>query len=142
MLNAELASSVRLGRQLIVVLLVNRGYGCINRLQQACGGAPFNNLLDDCRQGGLGAPATDFAAHAQALGARAENVRTIPELEAALARARASDRTYVVAIPTDPHRSTSAGGAWWEVAVPQVSSRPAVQAARAAYEQEKQAQRP
>jgi TPP-dependent trihydroxycyclohexane-1,2-dione (THcHDO) dehydratase len=30
-----------------VVLTDNRGYGCINRLQQATGGAPFNNMYAD-----------------------------------------------------------------------------------------------
>ena len=47
MLNSELATSVDAGRKLIVVLLDNRGFGCINRLQQATGGAAFNNLLAD-----------------------------------------------------------------------------------------------
>ena len=49
MMNSELATSVMLGRKLIVVLLDNRGYGCINRLQQATGSAGFNNLLADSR---------------------------------------------------------------------------------------------
>ncbi len=84
MLNSEIATSVMLGMKLIIVVLDNRGYGCINRLQQACGGAPFNNLFDDCVQGADGAPRIDFAAHAASLGALAENVKTIPELEAAL----------------------------------------------------------
>src|SRR5471032_2837645 len=48
MLNSEIATSVMLGAKLIVVVLDNRGYGCIQRLQEACGGASFNNLLDDC----------------------------------------------------------------------------------------------
>ena len=48
MLNSEIATSVLLGRKLIIVVLDNHGFGCINRLQQACGGAPFNNLLEDC----------------------------------------------------------------------------------------------
>ncbi len=56
MLNSEIATSVMLGKKLIIVVLDNRGYGCINRLQQACGGAPFNNLFDDCVQGRDGAP--------------------------------------------------------------------------------------
>jgi len=47
MLNSEIATSVMLGQKLVVVVLDNRGFGCINRLQQACGGAPFNNLLAD-----------------------------------------------------------------------------------------------
>ena len=104
-------------------MLDNRGYGCINRLQQACGGEPFNNLFDDCVQGPDVAPHIDFAAHAASLGALAENVTTIAELEAAMARARAADRTYLVCIETDPDRTTEDGGCWWEVAVPEVSER-------------------
>ncbi len=38
MLNSELYSAVMLGVKLTVVLLDNGGYGCINRLQMACGG--------------------------------------------------------------------------------------------------------
>jgi 3D-(3,5/4)-trihydroxycyclohexane-1,2-dione acylhydrolase (decyclizing) len=134
MMNSEIATSVMLGAKLIVVVLDNRGYGCINRLQQACGGAPFNNLLEDSMQGPLGAPQIDFAAHARALGARAEHVANVAELEAALQRARSADRTYVISIDTDPARTTSDGGWWWEVAVPEVSPRASVREARANYD--------
>jgi 3D-(3,5/4)-trihydroxycyclohexane-1,2-dione acylhydrolase (decyclizing) len=142
MLNSEIATSLLLDQKLVVVVLDNHGYGCINRLQQACGGAPFNNLFADSVQGKNGAPKIDFAAHAAAMGALAENVKTIPELEAALKRARAADRTYVVCIETDPNRTTEAGGCWWEVAVPEVSDRDSVRKARAAYEEGKRGQRP
>jgi len=141
MMNSEIATSVMLDKKLIIVVLDNRGYGCINRLQQACGGAPFNNMLEDCLQGPQGAPAIDFAAHARSLGALAENVKTIAQLEAALQRARAADRTYLVCIDTDPARTTEDGGCWWEVAVPEVSERPQVQAARAEYEQARRSQK-
>jgi 3D-(3,5/4)-trihydroxycyclohexane-1,2-dione acylhydrolase (decyclizing) len=140
MMNSEIATSVMLGRKLIVVILDNRGYGCINRLQQAVGGAPFNNLFDDCVQGAPGAPRIDFAAHAASMGALAEHVKTIPELEAAMARARAADRTYVICIDTDPAHTTSEGGWWWEVAVPEVSEREEVRRARAQYEEGKKNQ--
>ena len=134
MMNSEIATSVMLGAKLIIVVLDNRGYGCINRLQQACGGAPFNNMFDDCAQGPLGAPAIDFAAHARALGAHAEHVADAAALETALQRARAADRTYVISIDTDASRTTDDGGWWWEVAVPEVSAREAVRTARAQYE--------
>ncbi|WP_321930860.1 3D-(3,5/4)-trihydroxycyclohexane-1,2-dione acylhydrolase (decyclizing) [Paraburkholderia guartelaensis] len=136
MMNSEIATSVMLGAKLIIVVLDNRGYGCINRLQQACGGAPFNNLFDDCAQGPLGAPRIDFASHARSLGAQAEHVANVAELEAAMQRARASSRTYVVSIDTDPARTTEEGGWWWEVAVPEVSTRPAVREARERYEEQ------
>ena len=142
MLNAEIATSVMLGYKIIVVVLDNRGYGCINRLQQAVGGAPFNNLLDDCLQGEQGAPVIDFAMNARSLGAHAEHATSIGELEAAMKRARAADRTYVVTIDTDPARTTVEGGTWWDVAVPAVSDREAVVAARRQYEQDRQRQRP
>jgi len=142
MLNSEIATSLLLDQKLVIVVLDNHGYGCINRLQQACGGAPFNNLFSDSVQGKSGAPKIDFAAHAAAMGALAENVKTIPELEAALKRARAADRTYVVCIETDPNRTTEEGGWWWEVAVPEVSDRESMRKARAAYEDGKRQQKP
>jgi 3D-(3,5/4)-trihydroxycyclohexane-1,2-dione acylhydrolase (decyclizing) len=128
MLNAEIATSVMLGRKLIVIVLDNRGFGCINRLQQACGGAPFSNMLDES------APIIDFAAHARAMGAEAEHVRDIAGLEQALQRARAATRTYLIAIDTDHRRTTDEGGCWWDVAVPEVSERESVRAARREYE--------
>jgi 3D-(3,5/4)-trihydroxycyclohexane-1,2-dione acylhydrolase (decyclizing) len=132
MMNSELATSVMLGLKLIVVVLDNRGYGCINRLQRATGGESFNNLLDTAAH--VEPAAIDFTAHAASMGARAEKAGSIAELEAALARACACDRTSVVVIDTDPYATTQAGGNWWDVAVPEVSDRAEVRAARAAYE--------
>jgi 3D-(3,5/4)-trihydroxycyclohexane-1,2-dione acylhydrolase (decyclizing) len=141
MMNSEIATSLMLDQKLIIVVLDNRGYGCINRLQVACGNEPFNNLLDNCLQAGEGAPAIDFALHARSLGAQAENVTTIEELEQAMARARAATRTYLICIDTDSARTTEAGGCWWEVAVPEVSERSAVRQARARYQENKSARR-
>ena len=137
MLNSEIATSVMLGLKLVIVVLDNRGFGCINRLQRATGGAAFNNLLADSRL--AGATPIDFAAHAAALGAESEKVADVEELAAALERARAASRTYVIVIDTDPHAATNAGGAWWDVAVPEVSQRESVRAARAEYETRRKA---
>ena len=131
-----------LDQKLIIVVLDNAGFGCIHRLQQACGGAPFNNLLVDCAQDSEDVPRVDFAAHAMSLGAIGENASTIAELEAAMKRARASSCTYVIAIETDPDRSTAEGGCWWDVAVPEVSERAEVRDAREQYESDKKQQRP
>ena len=139
MLNSEIATSVMLGLKLTIVLLDNRGFGCINRLQMATGGENFNNLLKDARHTVL--PEIDFAAHAASLGAIAEKAQSIADLEAALGRARKNDRTTVVVIDTDPLISTDAGGHWWDVAVPEVSQRKQVKAARKAYEQAVKLQR-
>ena len=60
-------------------------------------------------------------------------------LEAAMARAKAASRTSVIVIATDPALATEAGGAWWDVAVPEVSARPTVKAARKAYDARRKA---
>jgi 3D-(3,5/4)-trihydroxycyclohexane-1,2-dione acylhydrolase (decyclizing) len=132
MMNSEIATSVMMGQKLIIVLLDNRGFGCINRLQRATGGESFNNLLEHARHETM--PEIDFAAHARAMGAKAEKVASTSELEAAMGRARKSDRTSVIVIETDPYKTTEAGGFWWDVAVPEVSTRPKVRAARKSYE--------
>ena len=141
MLNNEIATSVMIDKKLIIVLLDNRGYGCINRLQQHCGSKPFNNMLEDCLQFGEGAPNIDFAANAASLGALSEKVANLPELEAALQRARAASRTYLICIDTDDTRTTKEGGWWWEVAVPEESPSESVKSARAAYVRGKENQK-
>jgi 3D-(3,5/4)-trihydroxycyclohexane-1,2-dione acylhydrolase (decyclizing) len=138
MLNSEIATSVMLGLRLTIVLLDNRGFGCINRLQMATGGANFNNLLSDARHEVM--PEVDFVAHARSLGAIAEKAASIADLEAALKKAKKADRTTVVVIDTDPLVTTEAGGHWWDVAVPEVSARKEVKAARKAYEQARKLQ--
>jgi 3D-(3,5/4)-trihydroxycyclohexane-1,2-dione acylhydrolase (decyclizing) len=132
MMNSELATSVMLGHRLTVVLLDNRGYGCINRLQRATGGESFNNLLQHTNHVTL--PDIDFAAHAASLGAQSLKVKSITELEDALKQARGADRSTVIVIDTDPLISTEAGGHWWDVAVPAVSVREQVNTARKTYE--------
>jgi 3D-(3,5/4)-trihydroxycyclohexane-1,2-dione acylhydrolase (decyclizing) len=134
MMNSELATSVMLGCKLIVTVLDNRGFGCINRLQKSVGGEPFNNLLADTSQ--WTAPEVDFAAHAASLGVLSRKVAGIPELEVALEQARAADRTFVIVIETDPDMATAAGGAWWDVAVPEVSASQSVNRARGSYEEQ------
>jgi 3D-(3,5/4)-trihydroxycyclohexane-1,2-dione acylhydrolase (decyclizing) len=131
MLNSEIATSVSLGLKLIIVLLDNGGFGCIERLQGSTGNASFNNLR---ASSGLAAGAPDLAAHAQSLGAIATRVAGTGQLASALAAARSADRTAVLVIQTDPAASTTAGGHWWDVAVPEVSERAAVRAARESYE--------
>jgi 3D-(3,5/4)-trihydroxycyclohexane-1,2-dione acylhydrolase (decyclizing) len=137
MLNSEIATSVMLGVKLTIVVLDNGGFGCIDRLQRATGGEAFNNLLADCGT----PPPVDFRAHAASLGALAEQVDGVGELETALRRALKAERTSVVVLRTDPSIGTAAGGHWWDVGVPEVSGRRQVSDARSAYEAHRAAQR-
>lgn len=133
MMNSELATAAMMGIAFTAVITDNRGFGCINRLQKGIGGAEFNNLYAHSRV--AQPPRIDFAAHAASMGATAARVGSIAELEAALARRHGIAGPYVIVIDTDPDPSTPHGGAWWDVAVPEVSPRPEVRAARARYEQ-------
>ncbi|WHA43201.1 3D-(3,5/4)-trihydroxycyclohexane-1,2-dione acylhydrolase (decyclizing) [Agrobacterium larrymoorei] len=132
MMNSELATAVAMGVKITVVITDNRGYGCINRLQMGTGGAEFNNLYAHTNQ--KNPIAIDFTAHAASMGADAHKVSTISELETALDAAREAVVVTVIVIDTDPYPTPDAGGYWWDVAVPEVSTRTEVKNARAAYE--------
>jgi 3D-(3,5/4)-trihydroxycyclohexane-1,2-dione acylhydrolase (decyclizing) len=141
MLHTELATSVLLGRKIIVVLLDNRGYGCIERLQAKSGTGRFNNLLDDCVPDGGEHSRIDFALNARSLGADAVHVLDIAELREAMVAARAASRSQVIVIDTTHERTTADGGCWWEVAIPETSDRIEVRNARDAYAAGKSRQR-
>jgi 3D-(3,5/4)-trihydroxycyclohexane-1,2-dione acylhydrolase (decyclizing) len=134
MMNSEIATSVAMGLKLVIVVLDNRGFGCIDRLQRATGGRAFNNLLADARF--VRMADIDFAAHAAGLGALSARARSVAQLPALLERAYASDRTFVIVLETDPRSGTRAGGAWWDVAVAETSTSDSTRAARAAYDEQ------
>lgn len=133
MMNSELATAVMMGINMTLVITDNRGFGCINRLQAATGGAAFNNLLADSTHEIL--PNIDYVQHAASLGAEAHKADTIDQLEEMVGAAVAKGGVQVIVIDTDPGPSTEAGGTWWDVAVPEVSDRADVEAARSGYVQ-------
>jgi 3D-(3,5/4)-trihydroxycyclohexane-1,2-dione acylhydrolase (decyclizing) len=137
MLNSELLSSVITGDKVIVLLCDNGGFAVIERLQVGQGGASFNNMFAGI---GPNRVEVDWVAHARALGCEAERVESIDDLPAAIVRARAADRTYVIAIRTAADAWTE-GGAFWQVGVPEVSGRPTVDEARERQEQGRSTQR-
>ncbi|MGH2681645.1 MAG: 3D-(3,5/4)-trihydroxycyclohexane-1,2-dione acylhydrolase (decyclizing) [Actinomycetota bacterium] len=138
MANSDIYSSVLSGHKFILILCDNGGYAVINRLQEFEGGAPFNNLFQHSRFKEL--LYVDFVQHARAMGAGAEEVATLKELEQALERARAADRTTVIVTKTDPYTWTG-GDSWWDVGVPEVSDREEVRVAKAQHEAERKQQR-
>ena len=79
----------------------------------------------------------DYAAIARGFGAEAIETRTIAELRTALEAARATDRTTVITIATDPTVSVPSYDSWWDVPVAEVSSSAEVQRSRADYDQQR-----
>lgn len=139
MLNSDIFSSVLSGDKMIVILCDNGGYAVIQRLQEFKGGIPFNNRYEEGTRRARSVE-VDYASHAASMGALSESVSSLDELRGAYLRARAADRTYVIVIRTDPYTWT-AGDAWWDVGVPEVSARSEVRVARALHEAERKRQR-
>jgi 3D-(3,5/4)-trihydroxycyclohexane-1,2-dione acylhydrolase (decyclizing) len=145
MMSAELVTAVAEGVKLIVVLVDNRGFASIGGLSETVGAPRFGTWYrhrdpDSGRFDGSDLP-TDLAANAASLGADVLTVSTVQELAAALAKAKRSARTTVVAVRTDPLAPAPASGAWWDVPVAEVSELDATRAARAAYEEASRARR-
>ncbi|KFB08048.1 3D-(3,5/4)-trihydroxycyclohexane-1,2-dione acylhydrolase (decyclizing) [Nitratireductor basaltis] len=141
MANSELATAVMRRIPFTVVLTDNRGYGCINRLQQACGGEEFNNLYKDCNVEQQ--PQIDYVAHAASMGAHAVKAENIADLEARIAEARSRDIPTVIVIETDPREGPGFGeaGHWWDVAVPETGQTDKLARAYASYLENQQRQR-
>jgi 3D-(3,5/4)-trihydroxycyclohexane-1,2-dione acylhydrolase (decyclizing) len=135
--NAELATAVMRRIPFTVVLTDNSGYGCINRLQQVCGGVPFNNMYVDCMIEDQ--PEIDYVAHAASMGAHAVKAKTLADLKSAILSARGKRKPTVIVIETTaahgPGEGLDDAGHWWDVAVPQVhDDANAPERLRAAYE--------
>ena len=156
MMCGELTTAVAEGIGVIVVLLDNQGYASIGALSRSVGSAGFAThyrrapdrgpTLDAADGDALATDSPrlpiDLAATAESLGARVMRARTIVELRDALAAAPAAARggPVVIHIETDRYAGVPSYG-WWEVPVAEHATDPAVQAARARYEQDRQAQR-
>jgi len=138
MMNSDIYSSVLTGHKLIIVVCDNGGFAVINRLQVFKGSPSFNNLIEHCKT--VRQVTVDFAKHAESMGAIAERVSSVAELEQAFDRAKKADRTYVIEIKVSPSQWTP-GDAWWDVGVPEVNSRESVRKAAADHAEGKRKQR-
>jgi 3D-(3,5/4)-trihydroxycyclohexane-1,2-dione acylhydrolase (decyclizing) len=145
MMAQEIATAVAEGVKLTIVLVQNHGFASIGALSESVGSQRFGTsyrrrnpetgLLDG------GVSPIDLAANAASLGADVIRTTTIEELREALAKARASDRTTLVEIETDPLGPVPSSESWWDVPVAETSELDTTRAARAAYEEHKTAQR-
>jgi 3D-(3,5/4)-trihydroxycyclohexane-1,2-dione acylhydrolase (decyclizing) len=139
MANSELVTAAMMNVPFTVVLTDNRGYGCINRLQQECGGVEFNNMYKDSRRETL--PEIDFVAHARAMGAEAIKVSGIAGLESELARKPARKGPRILLIDTEAETGAGVGGGWWDVAVPEIGDTEKLRIARQRYNEAASLQR-
>jgi 3D-(3,5/4)-trihydroxycyclohexane-1,2-dione acylhydrolase (decyclizing) len=145
MMASELVTAVQEGIKLVVVCVDNHGFASIGNLSESVGsqrfGTSYRFRSQDGRLDGGYLP-VDLAANAASLGVDVLRAETIEEFGLALAKARASDRTTLVHIETDPLLPAPSSQAWWDVPVAEVADLASTRDARIAYDQARQRQRP
>jgi 3D-(3,5/4)-trihydroxycyclohexane-1,2-dione acylhydrolase (decyclizing) len=144
MMSQEIVTAVAERIKLIVVLVQNHGFASIGALSESLGSQRFGTKYryrgeDDDYDGKI--LPIDLAANAESLGAKVMRCKSIGDLRAALADARASDRTTVVHIETDPLSPVPSSESWWDVPVSEVSTLDSTRSARATYDDYKRVQR-
>ena len=141
----EIATAVQEGLKITVLLSKNDGFQCIRDLQLRSSGRDFGNEFRsrNPRSNRLDGNFVeiDFAANAASFGARTWSVRTAPELETALAQARAETRPCAIVVETDRYRRGASSEVWWDVAPAEVSHDEVTTQARDEYELGREQQR-
>ena len=143
MMNTELVTAVQEGVKIIVVLVQNHGFASIGALSESLGSQRFGTKYRYRTETGLDGDRlpVDLAANAASLGADVLTADGIDEFRDAVVKAKASTRTTVIHVETDPLISAPDSLAWWDVPVSEVSQLASTQEARRTYEKQKRAQR-
>ena len=151
MLNTELVTAVAEGIKIIVVLIQNHGFASIGHLSETVGSERFGTWYREYDgearnfQGGNVLP-VDLAMNARSYGLDVIEIEpgtsAIDDLKAAVAQAKASDRSTFIHINSDPLIYAPDGAGWWDVPVAEVSTLDSTQDARDAYLTQHKAQRP
>ena len=151
MLNTELVTAVAEGIKLIVILVQNHGYASIGHLSETVGSERFGTRYreyDPVARNfqGDGILPVDLAMNARSYGLDVIEIEpgasAIDDLKAAVAAAKASDRSTFIHINSDPLIYAPDGGGWWDVPVAEVSTLESTQRAREEYEGRRLGQRP
>ncbi|MDN3310259.1 3D-(3,5/4)-trihydroxycyclohexane-1,2-dione acylhydrolase (decyclizing) [Microbacterium oryzae] len=151
MLNTELVTAVAEGIKIIVVLIQNHGYASIGHLSETVGSERFGTkyrAYDPQARNFQGEDVlpVDLAMNARSYGLDVIEIEptesAVDDLRAAMAQAKASDRSTVIHINSDPHIYAPDGAGWWDVPVAQVSTLDSTQDARAEYEEQAKLQKP
>ncbi len=144
MMNSEIVTAIQERIKLTIVLLDNHGFSSIGGLSAAVGAQGFGTQYryrDGAGQLEGDYLPVDLAANAASLGAYVIRAGDIGEVKAALAQARGSDRTTVIAVEVDREQRVPGYESWWDVPVAEVSDVDSARQARAEYEVARQRER-
>jgi 3D-(3,5/4)-trihydroxycyclohexane-1,2-dione acylhydrolase (decyclizing) len=129
MLHTELLTAVQEGKKIIVVVLDNAGFHCIDNLQHNQGIPHFGNEWKTRDEnGGLSGPSVgvDYAKNAESWGALGLRAETPAELAEAVKTALAAAKPVVIDVKVTPKSMTKGYESWWRVGTAQVSTNPEV----------------
>ena len=138
MLPMDVYSAVLHNTSLVLIICDNQGFNVIERLQIGHGAASFRTMLAD--EDRPNPAAIDFAKIAAGMGAEVISTGTLSEFDDALHSVKGMPGVHVIVAPVEKHK-WSEGDSFWEVGVPEVSHRPAVNEARKALLEGKSQQR-
>lgn len=151
MLNTELVTAVAEGIKVIVVLIQNHGYASIGHLSETVGSQRFGTWYREYDaeaknfQGEQILP-VDLAMNARSYGMDVIEVEpsanAIEDLKAAMATAKASEKSTFIHINSDPLIYAPDGAGWWDVPVSETSTLDSTNAAREDYLKNQTLQRP
>jgi 3D-(3,5/4)-trihydroxycyclohexane-1,2-dione acylhydrolase (decyclizing) len=145
MMAQEIVTAVAEGIKLNIILVNNQGFASIGALSESLGSQRFGTRYRyrDPATGRLdgGVLPVDLAANAASLGADVIRTRTVKEFTVALEQSRASDRTTVTYIETDPLAPVPSSESWWDVPVSETSALESTRQARVAYQAARRDQR-
>jgi 3D-(3,5/4)-trihydroxycyclohexane-1,2-dione acylhydrolase (decyclizing) len=145
MMNSEIVTMVQEGIKVTIVVLDNHGFASIGGLSKSIGsdgfGTKYRFRTRSNRLEGEVLP-VDYAANAASLGAHVIRAHNRDDLGDALQQAQQHEGGPVcIVIETDRHERVGSYESWWDVAVAEVSTTPAVQGSREQYEKAKRNQR-
>ncbi len=130
MLHTELLTSIQEGRKIIVVVLDNAGFHCIDNLQNSQGIVHYGNewrRREDETGRLTGAPlSVDYALNAQSWGAVGLRADSIEELEQAVKQALQEKVSTLIHCHVAPKSMTKGYESWWRVGTAEVSNNPKV----------------
>ncbi len=145
MMHTEIVTMVQEGIKVNIVVVDNHGYASIGALSKSVGsdgfGTKYRYRSDSGHLDGETLP-IDFAKNCESLGAYVIKATNREEFSKAIEEAKTiKDRPVCIVTETDRRQRVPGYEAWWDVAIPEVSDNPAVQEARAKYEEEKKQER-
>ncbi|MGE4467339.1 3D-(3,5/4)-trihydroxycyclohexane-1,2-dione acylhydrolase (decyclizing) [Sphaerochaeta sp.] len=133
MLHTELLTSIQEGRKIIVMVLDNAGFHCIDNLQHSQGIVHYGNEWKrrEDHTGRLTGTSlsVDYALNAESWGAVGLHADSVEELKRAVARALEEDRSTVIHCHVAPKSMTNGYESWWRVGTAEVSTNPEVEQA-------------